>query len=149
VLLLAGLVAVVVPNDLVEESSKLLVVVGGHGVAAKARVLVVNSSPDTPVEGLEVVIGESLALLGVEEGDEVLAAPVSGLRRGGEGWGQGGLDWKTMDESVEKEHVRAVARAPAQERSQVRGEEAEAPEWRGEEDKSDGKKQATQQTTRP
>jgi hypothetical protein len=87
VLLLASLIAVVIPDDFVEEPSELCVVVGGHGVAAKARVLVVNSCPDTPVEGLKVFIAESLALLGLEVGDHVLAAPISRLQGGRKGGG--------------------------------------------------------------
>ena len=82
-------IAVVITDDGVEETSKLGVVVGGHGVAAEARVLVVNAGPDALVEGQEVLIAEGLALLTVEVGNKVLAAPVVGLHT------RVSIDWKT------------------------------------------------------
>ena len=79
-LLLSAFVAVVIPNDLVEETTKLCVVFRRHGVAPKAGVFVVNASAHAAIKRLQVVIAESLALLGVQVRDQVLHAPVSGLR---------------------------------------------------------------------
>mmetsp|Transcript_5003 Transcript_5003/g.9998 ORF Transcript_5003/g.9998 Transcript_5003/m.9998 type:complete len:384 (-) Transcript_5003:175-1326(-) len=56
VLFLAGLVTMVVPDDSVEEASELAVVFGGHGVATKAGVLIVNAGPNATVKGLEVIV---------------------------------------------------------------------------------------------
>jgi len=70
-------IQVVVTDNLGEKAIELVVVSGGLSIAAKARILVFNSSAHTSVEDLEIIIGKGLALIGLQEGSKMLAAPVS------------------------------------------------------------------------